>query len=181
MTDQSDMQPGHHTTHLEKPRTRLGGRIRRLFGIRSKPLNEIPEVLGYVTDEDGQNLDVHRGAIRHESLSADQLQRIGRLSEVLHEAYPATLAAWIDGFMRDANPESEIQIIEACAVVYQRLVMQAHLSQDEKRRLYGVLCVISGGDYGPELASYLPTDKGLPQLETIILILQEAMQSRGRP
>jgi len=67
--------------------------------------------------------------------------------------------------MRDANPESEIQIIAACAVVYQRLASEILLSPTEKKRLYAVLCGISAGA-GPEVASSLPTGKGLPNLDS---------------
>jgi len=97
------------------------------------------------------------------------------------DAYPMTLDGWVDGFMRDANPESEIQIIEACAVVYQRFASQGSLSTDEKKRLYAVLCAISAGGDDPKLASALPTGKGLPDLESIALLYREARQSGSRP
>ena len=92
-----------------------------------------------------------------------------------------TLDGWIDGFMRDANPESEIQIIEACAVVLQRLASKAPLSVDEKKRLYAVLCVISAGGATPELASALPTGAGIPDLESIVIMYRQARQSGERP
>jgi hypothetical protein len=91
-----------------------------------------------------------------------------------------TLDGWVDGFMRDANPESEIQIIEACALVYQRLASQASLLPEEKR-LYSVLCVISAGAASHELASALPAGKGLPDLESTRMMYREARQSGGRP
>jgi hypothetical protein len=137
--------------------------------------------MGHVIDEHGQKVKLRRGPVQQESLSPDQLQRIGRLRDVLAEAYPMTLDGWVDGFLRDANPESEIQIIEACAVVYQRLASQASLSPEEKKRLYSVLCVISAGGAGPELVSALPAGKGLPNLENIAMMYREARQSGGRP
>ncbi|HEX8199045.1 MAG TPA: hypothetical protein VF590_01055 [Isosphaeraceae bacterium] len=159
----------------------LGDWFRRLFGGKPKLRDEIPEVMGHFTDERGQKVQLHRGPIQHEALSPDQLQRIVRLRDVLAEAYPMTLDGWIDGFLRDTNPEAEIQIIEACAVAYQRLASQASLSADEKKRLYSVLCVISAGGAGPEVASALPAGKGLPDLESIATMYLEARQSGGRP
>jgi hypothetical protein len=159
----------------------LGDWLRRLFGGAPKLRDEIPEVMGRVTDERGHKVELHRGPIQHESLSSDQLQRIGRLRDVLAEAYPMTLDGWVDGFMRDANPESEIQIIEACAVVYQRLSSRGSLSPEEKKRLYAVLCVLSAGGASPELASAVPAGKGLPDLESIAVMYRDARQSGDRP
>jgi hypothetical protein len=159
----------------------LGDWFRRLFGSKPKLRDEVPEVMGHVTDERGQKVQIRRGPVQHEALSPDQLQRIGRLRDVLAEAYPMTLDGWVDGFMRDANPESEIQIIEACALVYQRLASQASLSPEEKKRLYSVLCAISAGGAGPELTSAVPAGRGLPDLESIAIMYREARQSGGRP
>jgi hypothetical protein len=159
----------------------LGDWFRRLFRRRRRQWDEIPEVVGHMTDEHGRKVEIHRGPLRHESLLPDQLQRIGRLHEVLVEAYPMTLAGWIDGFRRDANPESEIRIIEACAVVYQRLTAQAVLSPEEKQRLYGVLCLLTAGEIDPKLASALPAGKGLPDLESIAAVFREAWRNGARP
>jgi hypothetical protein len=159
----------------------LGDWFRQLFGGKPKPRDEVPEVMGYITDERGRKVQIRRGPVQHQALSPDQLQRIGRLRDVLAEAYPVTLDGWVDGFMRDANPESEIQIIEACAVVYQRIVSAALLTPEEKKQLYSVLCVISAGGAGPELASAIPGGKGLPDLESIAMMYREARQSGGRP
>jgi hypothetical protein len=159
----------------------LGDWLKRLFGGKPKMRDELPEVLGYVTDEHGTKQALHRGPLRHESLTPDQLQRIARLRDVLIDAYPMTLDGWVDGFMRDADPESEIQIIEACAVVYQQLAGQGPLSADEKQRLYAVLCAVSSGAGGPQLAAVVPAGKGLPPLDRIVKMYQEARQSGSRP
>jgi hypothetical protein len=159
----------------------LGDWIKRLFRAEPKMRDEIPEILAYITDEKGRKQPFHRGPLQHESLSPEQLQRIGRLRDVLIDAYPMSLDGWVDGFMRDADPESEIQIVEACAVVYRQLASQASLSPEEKKRLYSVLCVLSAGGSGPELAAALPAGKGLPDLERIALLYQEARQSGSRP
>lgn len=158
----------------------LGDWLERLFRGEPKLRDEIPEVLGHVRDEQGRKQTLHRGALRHESLSTEQLRRVARLRDVLIEAYPMTLDGWVDGFLRDANPEAEIQIIEACAVAYQRLASQASLSPQEKKRLYAVLCVISAGG-GPELASAIPAGRGLPDLDHVAELYQEARRSGSRP
>ncbi len=159
----------------------LGDRLKRLFGREPKMEDQLPEVLGQVTDQHGQKRVVHRGPLQHESLTPDQLQRVGRLRDVLIDAYPMTLDGWVDGFMRDLNPESEIQIIEACAVVYQCLTKPAHLSADEKKRVYAVLCAVSTGADGPQLAAALPAGKGLPPLDNIVRMYREARSGRSHP
>lgn len=159
----------------------LGDWLRRVFGRGPRPRDAIPEVIGHVTDDQGRRQVLHRGPLQHESLSPDQLQRIARLRDVLIEAYPMTLDGCVDGFLRDANPESEIQILEACAVTYQRLTAGATLGPAEKKRLYSVLCVISAGGAGPELASAVPAGRGLPDLEAITATYREARQAGDRP
>ena len=159
----------------------LGDWLRRMFGGGPRLRDEVPEVIGRVTDEQGREQVLHRGPLQHESLTPDQLQRIARLRDVLVEAYPMTLDGWVDGFMRDANPESEIQIIEACAAVFQRLTAQMALRPDEKKRVYSVLCVISAGGAGPELASAIPAGRGLPDVGAIAAMYREARQAGDRP
>jgi hypothetical protein len=158
----------------------IGGWLKRFLGGENER-SRLPEVLGHVTDDQGRRHEVHRGWIKHGSLSEEQVRRVARLREVLAEAYPMTMEGWIDGFQRDADPESEIRIIEACAVAYQRLASQARLSPEEKERLYAVLCALSTGATGPQLASALPTGKGLPDLESVANIYREAREARVRP
>jgi hypothetical protein len=146
-----------------------------------KERSRLPEVLGHVSDDQGQRHELHRGWIKHGSLSEEQGRRVARLREVLAEAYPMTMEGWIDGFLRDRDPESEIRIIEACAVAYQRLASQARLSPEEKKRLYSVLCALSCGGTGPQLASALPPGKGLPDLEGVASMYREAHEASLRP
>jgi len=158
----------------------IGDWLERLLG-GEKEMSPVPEVLGHVTDDQGQRHEVHRGWIKHGSLSEEQVRRVARLREVLAEAYPMTMEGWVDGFLRDAEPESEIRIIEACAVAYQRLTSQARLSPEEKERLYAILCTLSGGETGPQLASALPKGKGLPDLEGVASMYREAYEASLRP
>src|SRR5688500_6433194 len=112
----------------------LKARFRRVPEVRDR----LPEVLGHATDERGRRHELHRGRIKHDSLSPEQLRRVARLRDTSAEADPMTLDGRVDGFLRDADPESEIRIIEACASVYRRLASEASLSPPEKERLYGV-------------------------------------------
>jgi hypothetical protein len=155
--------------------------IGKLFRGKSKELDQIPEILGYDTDEQGNQIAIRRGEVKHESLSDDQIQRVKRLQEVLIEAYPMSIDGWVDGFLRDANPESEIQIIEACAFVYHRLATTTNLSSDEKQRIYGVLCLISAGGSEEDLASAIPAKKGLPDFQTIASMFRETYTLKCRP
>ena len=158
----------------------IGGWLKRLLG-GDQEMSGVPEVLGHVTDDQGQRHEVHRGWIKHGSLSEEQRRRVARLREVLAEAYPMTMEGWIDGFLRDADPESEIRIIEACAVAYQRLASQARLSDEAKKSLYSVVCALSAGASGAQLASALPGGKGLPDLGGVASMLREAYEAGLRP
>lgn len=153
----------------------------RCFGGRPKVPDEIPDVVGHMIDDNGRMQAVHRGPLQHDSLSPDHLRRVGRLRNVLIDAYPMTLDGWVDGFMRDVNPEAEIRFIEACAVVYQRLTHRVELALGEKQLLYAVLCAISTGRHDPELEFALPKSKGLPRLAVMIAMYEEARRLGLRP
>ena len=105
----------------------------------------IPEMMGYVTDEKGKKHEVLKGEPKHDSLTPDQLERISCLRDVLQDAYPMTLEGWIDGFICEPNPESEIRLIEAAAVVYQQLTDHSILDKNQKEILYGVMIFMSFG------------------------------------
>lgn len=152
-----------------------------LFRREPKLMDEVPEVVGTITDEHGNQQALHRGWLKHDSLSPDQLQRIAKLRDVLIDAYPMTLDGWVDGFMRDSDPESEIQIIEACATVYQRSTALARLSGEEKERLYAVLCALSAGADKSELAAAVPTAKGLPAPDVLFGMYYDARRNGSRP
>lgn len=159
----------------------FGDWLGRLFAGKPKVPDEIPEVVGYMNDADGNPQPLQRGPLQHESLSPDHLRRVGRIRNVLIDAYPMTLDGWVDGFMRDVDPEAEIRFIEACAVVFQRLTKKIQLTPEESQMVYGVLCAISTGRNDSELESALPKGKGLPGLEAIIAMYVEARQLGLRP
>ena len=155
--------------------------IRQKILGRPTEMQGIPDILGYTVDESGEPQPIHRGDVRHISLTPEQVERVARLREVLAEAYPMTMEGWVDGFLRDVEPENEIQIIEAVASVYSRLVAEARLSVQEKRTLYGVLCAMSAGIRTSELLAMIPSDKGLPAPSVVIRMYEEARRERKRP
>jgi tetratricopeptide (TPR) repeat protein len=143
--------------------------------------NCLPEVVGYATDDKGDRHPVHRGCIKNDPLSPEQLQRVARLRDALSEVAPATVHGWVDAFRRDRDPESEIRLVEACAAVYQRLTARLSLTPDEKNRLYVVLCRISMGDEGPELSAELSASERLPSLDNIVRMYEQACRDGSRP
>src|SRR5262245_17247039 len=52
------------------------------------------------------------GPVRHEQLSADQLERIKKLQQTFREVDAMPLEKWVDDFKRDADPDREIRIYE---------------------------------------------------------------------
>jgi hypothetical protein len=168
------------SVHRQLAEAKAGAKQRLKFTLRSRE-DTNPEVLGYYTDKKGDQQPVYRGSRKHEALSHEQLQRVARLRAVLAEVDPPTLEEWVDAFKRDLDPESEIRLVEASAVVYQRLTAQVSLSPDEKSRLWVVLSGISLGGQGPDLSAMIPAGRGLPGFERIVRMYQEACRDRSRP
>ena len=90
-----------------------------------------------------------------------------------------TLDGWVDGFMRDAHPENEIQIIEAAAVVYQQLTESTDLDTEGKKMLYAVLCFLSGSEPLPEVEEKIPP--GLPTGAELFEMYHAARSAGARP
>ena len=155
--------------------------IKRVISGRSREMTGIPDPIGRITDERGRRYTVRRGDRKHTALTSDQLQRVVRLREVLAGVYPMTMEGWVDGFLRDVDPEREIQIIEAVAAVYVQLTAGAPLSREEKKGLYGLLCVISAGAVSADLAGLIPQNKGLPELSELVEMYREARAAGARP
>ena len=157
----------------------LFDRIKERSHVREPIQDALPEEMGTAIDVDGQSYKLHRGQRQYAALTPDQLERVASLRTVLVDAYPMTLDGWVDGFARDINPESEIAIMEALAVVYQRLTSACDISIEEKKRLYGVLCVMSSGVDPLELADSFPP--GLPPPNEIHAMFRSAFQNGDRP
>jgi hypothetical protein len=92
-----------------------------------------------ITDQHGDSRMIRRGPRQHETLNADQLQRVGCLAVALAEVHPQSLVEWVDDFCRDAHPENEIALFEAIAAVYHQLVAESDFDLACKKGLYEVL------------------------------------------
>ena len=92
------------------------------------------------------------------------------------EVYPRSLEEWLDGYRRDANPESEVQWWERLARCYTTYNQTNSLTGDQKQALFRILFMLGMGISETEkleadLAS-LPADA----LEDIMGLLWERTQ-----
>lgn len=109
-------------------------------------LRHLPELVGYTTDEHGKKVAVYRSPRQHAALTPHQMTRVARLREALAEVYPLTMLAWVDGFLRDVDPESSISDLEACAAVYLDLAARdSALTVESKSTIYVSVLRVSGG------------------------------------
>lgn len=76
------------------------------------------------------------------TLSEEQKGRVNILMEILKDIYPCHMDEWINGFMRDFNPESEIRIWEAIARAYIR-TRKYHLSKSHGNEIFSYLLMRS--------------------------------------
>jgi len=80
-----------------------------------------------------------RGPVRRASLSDVQLARIRRFHEILAEIDGFTLEQRVDGFKRDLNPDSEIEVWEAVAAAFERFCAARRLTHEAQRDVYSLL------------------------------------------
>ena len=92
------------------------------------------------------------GPIRHEKLPDALVERIRKFEPVFAEVYPDTHEQWLDGFQRDAHPESEVAIWEAMAFAYQTFTEKRSLNMDAKKEAFGLLIVRSAASEQQTLA-----------------------------
>jgi hypothetical protein len=142
----------------------------------------LPEVLGSCVDEKGKTQQLVLGPRWRESLEPGQVERVARLREVLAEAYPMTMEGWIDGLLRDIDPEREIRCLEACAAVYGRLVAGAPgLNKDERGTVYAAVCRISSGSVPHESAEATLRKTGVTDAQQLAGMYAEARRTGARP
>ena len=84
------------------------------------------------------NRSLQLGPVRHK-LSDDQIERIDKMGRVLREVHPLSLEQWIDGFTRDQDPESEIQLWEQVAAAYGSYCAEHKLASEVKSEVFSVL------------------------------------------
>jgi len=95
---------------------------------------------------DPNEVSLRPGPVRRDALSAEQMARVTKLHETLKEVDPSTLDEWVDGFKRDINPDSEIQIWEAIAAAYAGYTGSHKLDAEAKKDVFKVLLVRSAAN-----------------------------------
>ena len=90
--------------------------------------------------------DLQPGPIRHVKLDADLEARIRNFEPIFAEVYPKSHEEWLDGVMRDLNPEPEIAIWEAMAAAYQTFTEKHTLTVDARKEAFGLLLMRSAAD-----------------------------------
>lgn len=103
---------------------------------------------------------IRPGPIRHESLSADLLEQIQAIYDVLGPYFSMTLEEFEVGFMRDANPEDEVGLwlsITGVWIDYHEKYLDdvAMSDADEKKLLAALIAISTGIDD--------PTKLGVPE------------------
>ena len=83
-------------------------------------------------------VQIEKGPIRHESLPAELVERIGRIADVFEEVLPGTAGEWVDDFRRDEDPESELAVWERIADAFLRKVAPSDATE-RKRDVLKVL------------------------------------------
>jgi hypothetical protein len=106
------------------------------------------------------------GPIRHEALTAAQLDRLTKLQQTFSDVDPTPLEKWVDDFQRDHDPEREIRIYEAMAAAYSGYGAGRALTLPAKRDVYQVVLLRSGA----------PDAEVLRQLELTTLSLDDARE-----
>jgi hypothetical protein len=113
------------------------------------------------------------GPIRHEQLPLSLVARINHLRLTLKEVYPQPMETWLDGFQRDANPESEVRWWERIARCYQSYTDTKILNAEQKRAAFSILFQVAMGLQPKEAeAATLPDGA----LEEIVTMLGERIQ-----
>jgi hypothetical protein len=116
-----------------------------------------------------------RGPIRHEELPLSLVARINYLRSTLHDVHPMSMEEWLDGFRRDANPESEVRWWERLTRLYRGYSDTRNLSAEQTKALFSVVFRLGMGlDDQP-----LTTDQAkLPEgaMEDILALAAERIQ-----
>jgi hypothetical protein len=102
--------------------------------------------------------ELKMGERQRESFPEEVRDMFREIKTKLDEVYPMSLEEWEDGFLRDANPESEIALWLHVANIYTHLTSERELSLEQKKEYFRVLvtCMNSGRErvlqlYQPEL------------------------------
>ena len=139
------------------------------------------DLLGTFVDEQGREVRVLASPPVHGALTPEQLERVARLADALAEVYPLNREEWVDGFLRDLDPERELSILEAVAVAYQHFTAAGGMATGDKKRLYGALLTLSGGADPADLEPTLRKGADLPSAAAMTAFYHEALATGRRP
>ena len=86
---------------------------------------------------------IQPGPIRRDSLTPEQMERVRKLQSVFVEVDGQSVEQWVDGFKRDLNPDSELDIWETMAKAYTAYCSKRTLSPEAKKEVYKVVLLRS--------------------------------------
>jgi hypothetical protein len=106
-----------------------------------------------------------QGSIRHAHLAPGLVERIRAFAPILADVFPRSLDAYIDGFLRDGNPEREVEIFEHIAAAYVRLPHDWPL--EKRREAFGLMILLTMTDARDALANMDRKHLTLAEAETV--------------
>ena len=113
------------------------------------------------------NRALQLGSVRHK-LSEDQIDRVAKMAEVLREVHPLSRELWIDGFTRDEDPESEIQLWENVAEAYRIYCSDHALTSEVKSEVFTILLLCTMMPEERVLESATPQHLRVDQINDIL-------------
>lgn len=99
--------------------------------------------------------DLKPGPIRHAQLPPSLIARIEALRSTLEEVYPQSMAEWLDGFQRDADPEPEVQWWERLARCYVEYAQHQELQAEQRKTAFRVMFKLGFGASAKDLPADL--------------------------
>ena len=119
--------------------------------------------------------DLKPGPIRHEQLPPSLVARIEAVRSALEEVYPQSMAEWLDGFQRDADPEREVIWWERLARCYVEYISQKQLNPEQRKAAFSLIFKLGLGasakDLTAEVANLSPG-----ALDEIVAIMRSSMR-----
>jgi hypothetical protein len=89
--------------------------------------------------------DLKPGPIRHQKLPPALVARIEAIRSALDEVYPQSMAEWLDGFKRDANPEAQVVWWERLAHCYTEYTRIQDINPEQRRSSFRAIMGLALG------------------------------------
>ncbi len=111
--------------------------------------------------------EIQLSPIQHDTLNADQIEKITRIQSAFAEVYPVSLEQTITDFKRDLNPDSEIDIWSKMATAYEKyLASKKLLDLNTKKEVYKLILS----------RSMMPDEEAIQNSKLTILTEEEAKE-----